>query len=395
MRTGTREEIASGKTTDIYFERTVQILRALDVHKTVTAEVRAARLPEGASWAVAAGLGDALSLLEGRNVDADAVEEGTIFGPGEPILQITGDYLEFGLLETAILGYLCQQSGVATKAARCRKAAGERLLVSFGARRMHPALAPVIDRAAYIGGCDGVSVVLSAQLLGIEPTGTMPHALVLILGDVAEAIRRFDEIVDPKVPRVALVDTFSDEKAESLRAARALGEKLAAVRLDTPGSRRGDMAKILEEVRWELDLHGFEHVKIMVSGGLDEHEILRLNEFADGYGVGTSISSAQTIDFALDIVEIDGKPLAKRGKKSGRKALLRCDRCFSSVVVPYARAQSGLVCQCGGTRRELLAPAIRNGSPVLQLRPDAEVRKFVLGQLEKVELEGQTSARQC
>ena len=386
MRTATHDEIASGKTTDVYFDRTVEILRALDVHKVVTADVKAASLPEGASWAVAAGMNDALALLEGRKVDVEAVEEGTIFGPGDPVLQITGDYLGFCALETAILGYLCQQSGVATKAARCRKAAGERSLVSFGARRMHPALAPVVDRCAYIGGCDGVSVVLSAELLGLEPTGTMPHALILMLGDVAEAVRRFDEIIDPNVARVALVDTFCDEKAESLRAAEAIGKKLAAVRLDTPSSRRGDMAKILEEVRWELDLRGFQDVKIMVSGGLDEHEILKLNEFADGYGVGTSIANARTVDLALDIVEIEGRPIAKRGKRSGRKQVLRCDDCFATLVVPHSYPRSSLTCPCGGARRELLNPAIRDGSIVAEAKPELQVRQFVLDQLSRVEL---------
>ena len=258
--------------------------------------------------------------------------------------------------------------------------------MSFGARRMHPALAPVIDRCAYIGGCDGVSVVLSAELLGLEPAGTMPHALILMLGDVGEAIRRFDEIVDPKVARVALVDTFCDEKAESLRAADAIGKKLAAVRLDTPGSRRGDMAKILEEVRWELDLRGFEHVKIMVSGGLDEYEILKLNEFADGYGVGTSIANARTVDFALDIVEIEGKPVAKRGKKSGRKQVLRCNDCFATLVGPHSYPQSHLSCPCGGARRDLLRPAIRDGSIVAEAKPELQVRQFVLDQLSRVEL---------
>jgi len=386
LRTATHDEIRAGKTTDVYFQRTVEILRVLDVHKTVTADVKAASLPDGASWAVLAGVQDALSLLEGRGVDVEAVDEGTLFGPGEPVMQITGDYLEFCALETAILGYLCQQSGVATKAARCRKAAGERTVVSFGARRMHPALAPVVDRAAYIGGCDGVSVVLSAELSGLEPTGTMPHALILMLGDVAEAIRRFDEIIDPKVARVALVDTFCDEKAESLRAAEAIGDRLAAVRLDTPGSRRGDMAKILEEVRWELDLRGFEHVKIMVSGGLDEYEILKLNAFADGYGVGTCISNARTIDFSLDIVEIDGVPVAKRGKKSGRKQLLRCDDCFDTLVTPHSYPASRLSCPCGGSRRGLLEPVVQAGKIVTEAKPDVEVRRFVLSQLSRVEM---------
>jgi nicotinate phosphoribosyltransferase len=301
-------------------------------------------------------------------------------------MQITGDYLEFCTLETALLGYLCQQSGVATKAAMCRKAAGSRFLASFGARRMHPALAPIIDRAAYIGGCDGVSVVLSAELLGIRPSGTMPHALVIVLGDVAEAIKQFDAIIDPGVPRIALVDTFSDEKAEAVRAAEAVGKKLSGIRLDTPGSRRGDMAKILEEVRWELNLRGYDHVKIMVSGGLDEYEILRLNEFADGYGVGTAISSARTIDFALDIVEVEGKPIAKRGKKSGRKQVLRCNQCFRSVVVPFNYPRDLIRCECGADRCELLKPAVQDGTVIADLKTDKEVRQFVLDQLSRVEI---------
>ncbi len=386
MRTATEQEIASGKTTDVYFQRTAEILTGLGIHKVVSAEVKAASLPESISWGVACGVHDVLRLLEGRKVDVEAVQEGTIFGPDQPILQITGDYLEFCTLETALLGYLCLQSGVATKAARCRKAAGNRFLASFGARRMHPALAPVIDRAAYIGGCDGVSVVLSAELLGIKPSGTMPHALVIVLGDVAEAIRQFDSIIDRDVPRIALVDTFSDEKAEAVRAAEAIGKKLAGVRLDTPGSRRGDMAKILEEVRWELNLRGYEHVKIMVSGGLDEDEILHLNPFADGYGVGTAISNARTIDFALDIIEVEGRPIAKRGKKSGRKQVLRCEKCFSSIVVPYNYPKVLLQCECGEKRSELLKPVITSGTLTASFKSDKEVRQFVLEQLNCVEI---------
>lgn len=387
MRTASFEEIRSGKVTDVYFQRTLDILEALNVHKTVTADIKASSLPRAYEWAVAAGIDDALSILEGLEVDVEAVAEGTLFGPGDPVMQITGDYLEFGVLETALLGFLCQQSGVATKAARCKKAAAGRMVISFGARRMHPALAPIIERAAYEGGCDGVSVVLSAELLGIEPSGTMPHALVLMLGDVAEAVKQFDRIVDPGVRRVALVDTFCDEKLESLRAAEAIGDRLFGVRLDTPGSRRGSMVRILEEVRWELDLRGFDRVRLMVSGGVDEDEILEMNEYADGYGVGTAISNARTIDFALDIVEIEGKPITKRGKKSGKKQLLRCRDCFDTILVPCSYPESRLTCHCGGRRDELLRPVMKSGKLLTSAKPPGEVRQFVLGQLEKVGLQ--------
>ena len=142
---------------------------------------------------------------------------------------------------------------------------------------MHPALAPMIERNAFVGGCDGVAVTKSAELIDADPTGTIPHALVLLFGDTVEALRAFHEVVDPKVRRVALIDTLQDEKFEAIRVAEALGEDLYAVRLDTPSSRRGDFFQILEEVRWELDLRGFDHVKILASGGIDEYEILKLN----------------------------------------------------------------------------------------------------------------------
>ena len=154
--------------------------------------------------------------------------------------------------------------------------------------------------------------------------GTIPHALVLMVGDTVEALRAFHEAIDPKVRRVALIDTLQDEKFEAIRVAEALGKDLYAVRLDTPSSRRGDFYRILEEVRWELDYRGFDHVKLIVSGGIDEYEMLKLNPLVDAYGVGTSIANAPVLSFALDIMEIEGKPMAKRGKRSGSKQVYRC-----------------------------------------------------------------------
>ena len=106
------------------------------------------------------------SSIERSEVVVRALPEGTIFRPFEPVLEVEGHYSAFAVLETPLLGVLCQASGVATAAARCRKAAGERPLLSFGARRMHPAISPMIERSAFIGGCDGVAVVKSAELLG-------------------------------------------------------------------------------------------------------------------------------------------------------------------------------------------------------------------------------------
>jgi nicotinate phosphoribosyltransferase len=388
FHTASDADIKSGEVSDVYFARTVQILTHRQDRKRVKAEVYLKSLPEMWTWGVLAGIEEAARLLEDLPVDVHAMDEGTLFGPYQPVLTIDGVYVDWAKYETALLGLLCQASGIATKAARCKKAAGERQVISFGARRMHPALAPMIERNAFVGGCDGVAVTKSAELIEADPMGTIPHSLVLMVGDTVEALRAFDEVIDPKVRRVALIDTLQDEKFEAIRVAEALGKDLYAVRLDTPSSRRGDLYRIVEEVRWELDLRGFTHVKIVASGGIDEHQIVVLNPVVDAYGVGTSIASAPVLNFALDIMEIEGRPIAKRGKWSGAKDVRRCRQCRTTVVVPIGWNPGP--CACGSTPstwESLLKPLIVHGTVARDLPPPRTIREFVLDQLAHVPLE--------
>jgi nicotinate phosphoribosyltransferase len=383
FHTASDADIKRGLVSDVYFSRTVQILAARGDRKRVKAEVYVKSLPEDWGWGVLAGIEEVAGLLEGLPVDAWAMDEGTVFGPYQPALVVEGTYVEWAPYETAILGLLCQASGVATKAARCKKAAGERQVISFGARRMHPALAPMIERNAFIGGCDGVAVTKSAELIDADPMGTIPHSLVLMVGDTVEALRAFHEVIDPKVRRVALIDTLQDEKFEAIRVAEALGPDLHAVRLDTPSSRRGDFYRILEEVRWELDLRGFAHVKLVASGGVDEYEILRLNPVVDSYGVGTSLASAPVLNFALDIMEIEGRAMAKRGKWSGAKDVYRRRGSLETAVVPAGRTPPGEPASWD----RLLKPLVQGGRVVRDLPPPRTIRDHVLDQLRLVSLD--------
>ncbi len=359
MFTASEDEVKNGKVTDVYFERAIEVLKAKNIDKTVKAEISVKSLPKDYNWAVLSGVEESLNLLKGIDVNVRSIPEGTIFKECNPVLEIEGKYSDFAVYETAILGFLSQESGVATKAARVKKVAGSKNVLSFGARRMHPAIAPAIERAAYIGGCDGFSTVLAGDMFGIEASGTMPHSLILLAGDTSLAAQYFDETLNRSVPRIVLIDTFSDEKLESLKVAEKLNKKLAGIRLDTPSSRRGNMKKILQEVRWELDLRGFNHVQLFVSGGLDENNLAEIVDYADGFGVGTSISSATTIDFSMDIVEIESKPIAKKGKISGSKSLLRCKKCFKSRVVPCTANE--VKCTCGENMYDLLEYTIKNG----------------------------------
>ncbi|MCL5024267.1 MAG: nicotinate phosphoribosyltransferase [Nitrospirae bacterium] len=384
FHTADPQDVLDGKITDVYFERTIRILEAKGINPVVRAECIAKNLPEDWQWAVFAGLEEALYLLRHLPVRVRAMKEGTVFSPLEPVMEIEGRYRDFCVYETALLGLICQASGVATKAARFKKRAGERAVISFGARRIHPVLAPMIERNAYIGGCDGVAVVKSGEVIGKDPMGTMPHALILCMGSTVEAVKAYDEVLEPELKRVALIDTLLDEKFEVLNVAGAMGKRLFAVRFDTPASRRGDLYRILEECRWELDLRGYKAVKFYVSGGIKEEDIPGLNPLVDGYGIGTSISNAPVVDYAMDIIEIEGRPFAKRGKWSGAKRVLRCPQCGKGAIVPLD--DTSHTCACGGGLEDILVPVLDDASYRVALPPHKEIREFVLRQVEKLSL---------
>jgi len=309
-------DIRDGITTDKYFIWTEKILREKGVNPNVVAEVTTS------DWGIFVGINDVLKLMEGKPVDIYSMPEGCLFFPNEPVLTIVGRYLDFARFETAILGFICYPSAIATQAFRFKLASGDKKIFSFGTRRMHPALSALIERSAYIGGVDGVSNFSAEKYLGIKSMGTMPHALIICFEDQVEAWKAYDEIVEENVPRIMLVDTYFDEKTETILAIENV-KRVDGVRLDTPSSRRGNMRKIIEEVRWELKIRGRDDVRIVLSGGLNVKDVLELRDIVDAFGVGTSIAGARPIDFAMDIVEKDGKFVAKRGKRSGMKQVYR------------------------------------------------------------------------
>ncbi len=306
-------EIRAGYTTDIYFIKSLEILESLGLDETpVTAEVFASRP------GILCGIDEAVRLLEDRVDEAWALPEGSAFDKKEVVLRIRGSYGGFGITETPLLGLLASSSGWATRAAEIKTAAGDKLAVCFGARHLHPAVAPVMERAALIGGMDGCSCILAARMAGTMPMGTVPHAAILIAGDTVTIAGTYDAIMPDGESRTILVDTFKDEVEESLRVADALGDRLDAVRLDTPSERGRVTPELVREVRARLDMAGYGSVKIFCSGGLDPDRIQVLSEAgADGFGVGSYVASAPAIDMTMDIKEVRGEAVAKRGRIPG------------------------------------------------------------------------------
>ncbi|MEM0168062.1 MAG: nicotinate phosphoribosyltransferase, partial [Thermoplasmatales archaeon] len=223
----TPEDILNLKTTDIYFIRAKKALEAAGVNPNVVMEVTSSsrEIP----WITFSGLDDVVSILAGKQVDVYSLPEGTVLPPRDvrntpiPVLKIVGKYLDFGMYETPVLGSLSQASGIATKASYFKKRIGDFPLISFGVRRMHPALAPLVDRNAYIGGCDRVSSIIGAERIGKKPEGTMPHSLLLLLGE-EKGWKMYDEVLDKGIKKVAMVDTYVYEKEASIRAAETISD---------------------------------------------------------------------------------------------------------------------------------------------------------------------------
>jgi nicotinate phosphoribosyltransferase len=322
-----RRSTLVGDTADVYLQRALTILRNEGINPVVTMEFAPER--EG----LFCGITEVRTLLERilpeTGTEVWALQEGEHVDALEVALRVKAPYGSVGLYETAICGTLASGTAWATAARECVDGAKGIPVVHLGARMVHPNVAAHLDYASIIGGCVSCTTIQGARLAGVTPAGNMPHALNLLMGDTVKAVESFDRHMPQEVPRVALVDTLKDESEESLNVARAMREKLRGVRLDTPPERGGVTPALVKEVRARLDLAGFRHVEIMVTGGFNAQ---RIREFVDSgvpvnsFGVGGYIAAAPPNPFIADIHEVDGRPMAKRGRTPGITQNPRLDR---------------------------------------------------------------------
>jgi nicotinate phosphoribosyltransferase len=390
--------------TDLYQLNMIQAYLDHDETSTAVFELFVRRLPESRNFLVAAGLESALDFLErlrftgdeiewlastarfnGRMLDylasmrftgdVHAMPEGTVFFADEPILRVTAPLPEAQLIETRMLNALHFQSLIASKAARMVLAAPGRKLVDFGLRRAHGGEAGLMAaRAGYVAGLDGTATVLAETLFGIPSYGTMAHSFVEVHDDETEAFEHFARSRPDDL--TLLIDTYDTEEgarkvAELARRLQAEGIRVSAVRLDS-----GDLGALSVSVRRILDEAGLDSVSIFASGGLDEHDLLRLTtEEApiDGFGVGTSLttsSDAPALDCAYKLQEYAGVPRRKRspGKATwpGRKQVWR-------RLGPDGRMNGDVVSLESDDREgDALLVAVMRGGRVLEPRATLE-----------------------
>jgi nicotinate phosphoribosyltransferase len=346
--------LSSPLLTDLYELTMLQAYFEGGMTGTAVFELFVRKLPRGRDFLVAAGLEQALDFVEGLRFgeaeldwirscgvfkpafaehlanlrftgDIDAMPEGTVFFPDEPLLRVTAPFPEAQLLETRVLNLIHFETVIASKAARCRLAAPGKGLIDFGLRRAHGAEAGLLAaRASYLAGFDGTSTALAAPRFGIPVFGTMAHSFVQAHESESEAFAHFAAAFPDKA--VLLIDTY--DTAEGARLAVEVSSALKGVRLDS-----GDLDALSREVRRILDQAGQEKAIIFASGNLDEERVAQLVAAGapiDSFGVGTAMTTSADhpyLDAVYKLQEYAGRPRRKRstGKATwpGRKQVYR------------------------------------------------------------------------
>lgn len=320
--------------------------------------------------------------------DVDAIPEGTVCFPNEPLVRVTAPLPEAQLVETRLINLLHFETMIASKAARFVLAARGRPLVDFGLRRAHGAEAGLLAaRASYLAGFDGTATVLAHPRFGIPIFGTMAHSYIQAHDSEAEAFERFARGHRGAV--VLLIDTYDTEAAaervvELAERLAAHGRRIASVRIDS-----GDLDALSRSVRRILDRAPGPRIGIFVSGGLDEHDVARLVERGapiDGFGIGTALdvsSDAPSLDSAYKLQEYDGRP---RGKRSPGKETLPGRKQVFRRYGPDGRIERDIVALVDEPRdgEPLLVPVLRRGQPVGALPDLAGVREHCARSLATV-----------
>jgi len=324
------DEIKAGVYTDAYFMRAREILRQEKRPPTVLMQFTG----KDEGWV--SGVDEAIAMLklcadDWSALTVQALYEGDWYESWDTVLTIEGPYDNFGFLETLCLGVLGRRTRICTNAKTLCEAAQSKPVMFFGARDDVYATQPGDGYAAMVGGVKLVSTPAQASLFGGTALGTIPHALITAFGgDTVKATKRFAEAIQG-VEVIALVDYDNDCVKASLDVARAFDGQLWGVRLDTAenmvdksiipqmGTFRptGVNANLVWNVRNALDAEGFGDVKIVVSGGFNEERILAFEEDGvpvDAYGVGGALYDGR-FDFTADVVQVNGKPEAKAGRR--------------------------------------------------------------------------------
>lgn len=320
--------------------------------------------------------------------DVDGYPEGELYFPGSPLLTVRGSFAEAVLLETLVLSVLNHDSAIMSAAARMVSAANGRPIIEMGGRRTHEAAAVSSARAAYLAGFATTSNLEAGRTYGIPTSGTCAHAFTLLHDSERDAFAA--QVAALGTATTLLVDTY-DITAGIETAIEVAGPSLGAIRIDS-----GDVGVLARQARAQLDDLGARDTRIVVSGDLDEYAIAALRaEPVDAYGVGTSLvtgSGSPTAGMVYKLVEVDGRPVAKRSShkesRAGRKAALRRHKPTGTALEEVVYVLAEELPRVGEHDRQLVVPLLRGGQPVADLPTLEQGRQRVRDGLVSLPWEG-------
>lgn len=339
--------------------------------------------PETTAWLSANGFPpDTVEALAALRFTGElrAVPEGRVLVAGEPLLEVTAPLPEAQLVETFLLNRVTFQTAIASKAARCRLAAGGMELIDFALRRTHGTDAGLaVARVTAMAGFAATSNVEAARLLGLRAAGTMAHSYVQAFPSEADAFRAF--VADMPGPYTFLVDTY-----DTLSGVRVAAEVIRSLELEGPVAVRldsGDLAALAVASRHILDDAGLTHVRIFASGGLDEYGLERLRLARapiDAAGVGTRVGvamGAPYLDTVYKLVQLGSEPVTKLS--SGKETLPGPKQVWRRPGAPDVLALHG---EDGPSGAEpLLEPVLSGGKRLRGPVSIAEARQRLEGDL--------------
>ena len=330
------EKMRDGYYTDAYFNHARAALLQDGRHPRVVMQIFQKKLGH------LGGMDEAIAILklcshDWEQLTVHALYDGDLVEPYETVMHVEGDYTLFAHLETAYLGVLSRRTLITTNVVRVLEAANGKPIIFMPARHDHHRVQTGDGYAAYVAGRIvgapvGVTTDEQASWWGGKGVGTVPHSLIASYGgNTVLAATKFAEWSPEDLNVTVLVDFANDSVNTALEVARALGPRLWGVRLDTSENlvdrslweEMGDFEptgvneRLVRKVRDALDADGFEHVKIVVSGGFTVEQIAEFEAKGvpvDAYGVGSSLIRGQN-DFTADVVMTDGRPSAKVGRR--------------------------------------------------------------------------------
>jgi nicotinate phosphoribosyltransferase len=369
----------------------VSALRDGTARRQCVFELFARRLPEGRRYGVVAGTARLIDAIAEFTFDAEAIDhvrstdvindqtaqflatyrfagdidgypEGELYFPQSPVLTVTGTFAEAVVLETLALSVLNHDCAVASAGARMVTAAAGRPIIEMGSRRTHERAAVAAARSAYLAGFASTSNLEASRRYGVPTAGTAAHSFTLLHDDERAAFAAQVDAFGPST--TLLVDTYDIARGIEL-AVEVAGPSLGAIRIDS-----GDLGVLAKHARAELDRLGATGTRIVLSGDLDEYSIASLAAApVDAYGAGTAVvtgSGAPTAGMVYKLVEVDGRPVAKRSEHKeshgGRKTALRAYKPTGTAIEEIVTSERDVEPSEG--ERLLQRAFVRAGSPV-------------------------------